>query len=121
VHAAIAEAMPALAQDEPGAALLFASVQENVNTVLHGFQHGMPSAVAPNAAIEYTRRLAQRDVGITALLRAYRIGQTRFQERCIEELMRYHDGNHLEANSARRIVKLTSAYVDAVVERLQEV
>jgi hypothetical protein len=121
VHAVITRAMPALAHDEPGAALLFASVQENINTILHAFQHGMPSAVAPNAAIEYARRLAQRDVGITALLRAYRIGQTCFQERCIEELIRDRDGDHAEANDARRIVKITSAYVDTVVEQLHEI
>ncbi|HTD36888.1 MAG TPA: helix-turn-helix domain-containing protein [Candidatus Limnocylindrales bacterium] len=121
VRTAIADALPALADDEPGAALLFASVQENVNTVLHGFQHGMPSVVAPNAAVAYARRVAQRDLGSTSLLRAYRVGLARFQERCIEELTRGRDGDHVEANSARRIVNVTSAYVDTILEQLDDI
>jgi DNA-binding PucR family transcriptional regulator len=43
-------------------------------------RHGIVTAhvEAPTAALEYARRLAQRDIPATALIRAYRVGQARF-------------------------------------------
>src|SRR5713226_683603 len=74
VYDVIADVLPRLGADERDNALLSASIQENVNTVLHILQHRIGSAVAPNAAIEFARRLAQRDIGVSALLRTYRVG-----------------------------------------------
>ena len=114
----ITEIVPALHGDERINALLFASVQENVNTMLHILQHDLRSSVAPNAAVEYSRRLAQRDVGISELLRAYRVGQTRFQRDFIDELLRRREGDHIEGGTALRMVELVSGYVDHVVEQI---
>jgi hypothetical protein len=52
--------------------LLDASVEENVVTVVHMLRHGIVTAhvEAPTAALKYARRLAQRDVPATALIRA---------------------------------------------------
>ena len=71
------------------AGLLEASVQENVDTMLHILSQRMELAAVdpPTAAVEYARRLAQRDVAVVALIRAYRIGQTQFLRLCIEDLI----------------------------------
>jgi hypothetical protein len=63
-------------------------VAENVATVLHILQHGidLDNVHAPAAAEEYARRLAQRGIPMAALLRAYRLGSTRFQHWCLQEL-----------------------------------
>ena len=56
--------IPELRGDDIVEKLLDASVQENVATLLHMFEHGLvPEDIqAPAAAVEYARRLAQRGV-----------------------------------------------------------
>ncbi|MET8246532.1 hypothetical protein ABZV31_20190 [Streptomyces sp. NPDC005202] len=65
----------ALEHDETLRGLLDASITENVVTSLHILTHAMdPHTVdAPASALTYARRLAQRDVSLSALLRAYRL------------------------------------------------
>lgn len=62
--------------------LLGASVEGNVETILHVLAHGLsPREIeAPPAAVEYARRLAQRGVPVNALVRAYRLGQAHLME-----------------------------------------
>lgn len=62
--------------------LLGASVEGNVETILHVLAHGLPprQVEAPPAAVEYARRLAQRGVPVNALVRAYRLGQAHLME-----------------------------------------
>jgi hypothetical protein len=115
----IQEVVPALHDDdERVAALLGASVQENINTVLHILQHEIRGVIAPNAAVEYAQRLAQRDVPMSPLLRAYRLGQTRFQREFIAELLRQRQSDHVEGAAAQLMVERVSAYVDNVVEQV---
>ena len=80
--------IPELRGDDIVEKLLDASVEENVATLLHVFEHGLvpDDLEAPAAAVEYARRLAQRGVPIIALVRAYRVGHGRFLSRCIDEL-----------------------------------
>ena len=79
VYGLIVRDIPQLRSDKPVLSLLEASVAENVATMLHVLQHDidLDKVHAPAAAQEYARRLAQRDVPISALLRAYRIGSDR--------------------------------------------
>ncbi|WP_157647121.1 PucR family transcriptional regulator [Actinomycetospora chiangmaiensis] len=62
--------------------LLGASVEGNVETIVHMLAHGLPPRriEAPPAAVEYARRLAQRGVPVNALVRAYRLGQAHLME-----------------------------------------
>jgi hypothetical protein len=64
--------IPVLAGEPALTSLLDASVEENVVTVVHMLCHGIVTAhvEAPTVALEYARRLAQRDVPATALIRA---------------------------------------------------
>jgi hypothetical protein len=115
----IQDLVPALRDDdERVAALLGASVQENVTSVLHMLQHDIPGVVAPNAAVAYAQRLAQRDVPMSPLLRAYRLGQTWFQREFITELLRQRQSDHVEGAATQLMVERTSLYVDKVVEQV---
>jgi DNA-binding PucR family transcriptional regulator len=112
--------IPQLRRDRPVLALLEASVAENVATLLHVLQHGidLEKVRAPTAAQEYARRLAQRDVPIAALLRAYRIGSAQFQDRCLEELGRSTDDARLVSAAGLRIADITARYIDRISEEL---
>ena len=120
IYRLIAREIPALTGDHRILTLLEASVRENVTTLLHVLQHGidLENVRAPAAAQEYARRLAQRGVPIAALLRAYRIGSARFQDRCLEELGRSTDDASLISAAGLRIAHNTAAYIDRISEEL---
>jgi DNA-binding PucR family transcriptional regulator len=88
--------------------------------VLHILQHGidLDRVHAPAAAEEYARRLAQRGSPMAALLRAYRIGSTRFQHWCLQELGRHTDDAAIVSAAGLRIAETTAAYIDRVSEEL---
>jgi DNA-binding PucR family transcriptional regulator len=120
IYGLIVRQIPQLRGDKRVLTLLEASVGENVATVLHIIQHGieLENVHAPAAAEEYARRLAQRGVPASALLRAYRIGAARFQDWCLEELGRSTDNASVVSAAALRIAAITSAYIDKVSEEL---
>jgi DNA-binding PucR family transcriptional regulator len=68
--------------------LLGASVEGNVDTMLHALRYyiAVERVEAPTAALEYARRLAQHGVPVNALVRAYRLGQRRLNELIFAEL-----------------------------------
>ena len=110
--------IPLLRGDKRVLMLLEASVGENVTTMLHIFQNGteLEKVNAPAAAEEYARRLAQRGAPIVALLRAYRIGLARFQDRCLQELGRLtHDASLLSATGLY-LAEISALYIDRVSE-----
>lgn len=112
--------IPELRGDDTVEKLLDASVEENVAALLHVFEHGtMPDLVdAPPAAMEYARRLAQRDVPIVALIRAYRIGHGRFLERCTKEIGARSDNAELTTAVTARMVEVSFRYIDRVSEQV---
>ncbi|HEX8863725.1 MAG TPA: helix-turn-helix domain-containing protein [Actinomycetes bacterium] len=120
VYQLIVRDIPQLRTDRRVLALLEASVAENVATMLHILQHGidLDRVHAPAAAEEYARRLAQRGIPMAALLRAYRIGSTRFQHWCLQELARHTDDAAVVSDAGLRIAETTAAYIDRVSEEL---
>jgi hypothetical protein len=68
--------------------LLGASVEGNVDTVLHALRYdiAVERVEAPTAALEYARRLAQQGMPVNALVRAYRLGQRTVNELIFAEL-----------------------------------
>ena len=120
IYGLIVREIPQLRGDKRVLTLLEASVGENVATLLHVIQHGieLENVHAPAAAEEYARRLAQRGVPASALLRAYRIGAARFQDWCLEELGRSTDNASIVSAAALRIAEITSAYIDKVSEEV---
>jgi hypothetical protein len=120
IYQLIVREIPQLRADSRVLALLEASVAENVATVLHILQHGidLDRVHAPAAAEEYARRLAQRGSPMAALLRAYRIGSTRFQHWCLRELAAQTDDAAIVSGAGLRIAETTAAYIDRVSEEL---
>jgi hypothetical protein len=123
VYDLIVREVPQLRSDGRVLALLESSVGENVATVLHILQHGIDveQVAAPAAAREYARRLAQRGVPMTALLRAYRVGSTRFQDWCLRELGLGGDDALIVSAAGRRITEVTAAYIDRISEEVVSV
>jgi hypothetical protein len=120
VRECIQAAVPALRGDERVTSLLEASVRENIDTMTHILRHGMrpEDADAPGAALEYGRRLAQRGVAIVALIRAYRVGQTRYLHRCLEEAMQQMGADEVDGAATVKIVQHVSEYIDRIVEQV---
>jgi len=120
IYRLIVEEIPQLRGDRRVLKLLEASVGENVAAMLHILQHGidLENVHAPAAAGEYARRLAQRGMPAAALLRAYRIGSTRFLDWCLQELARRTDDASLVSAAGMRIAGTTAAYIDKVSEEV---
>lgn len=114
------EDIPELRGDDVIAQLLDASIEENVMTVLHAFEHGIaPERVdPPAAAVEYARRLAQRGMPIVALIRSYRMGHGRFLTRCLQELTGRYEDTELVLAIVARMIELSFRYIDRVSEHV---
>ena len=119
IQAVIEEAIPGLRGDD-STRLLFASIGENVDAAIRAFVDldRPASTAAPAAAVDYARRLAHQDVPAALLIRAYRVGQARFFQHCIEELLRQSPGDHLEGLATLEMSEIVSDYVDNVVEQV---
>ncbi|MGW7259138.1 PucR family transcriptional regulator [Streptomyces sp. NPDC054834] len=102
---------------------LKASVEENIATLLHGFENGMPldNVEGPAAALDYARRLAQRNVPISSLVRSYRLGHCRFLEWCLDELRRQGPDEDVCTATARLMLEVSFGYIDRVSERVIDV
>jgi DNA-binding PucR family transcriptional regulator len=64
------------------------TVAANVHTVFSAIRHAIPieHVEPPTAALEYARRLAQREVSVTALIRGYRLGHEEFLNFLADEI-----------------------------------
>jgi DNA-binding PucR family transcriptional regulator len=120
IYKLILREIPELDEDKPLLALLASSVDSNVVTCLQIMQHRIDLAAvrAPASALEYARRLAQRGTPLTALLRAYRIGHTRFSEWLLLELARHTDDAGTVAETVRSITGLVAGYIDQISEEM---
>lgn len=108
-----------LQHDDELLGLLAASTEENVVTALHLLQHGLDAQTIdpPAAALQYARRLAQRSVPLSALLRSYRLGHARFLEALLQALSGAKGIEPALSGAAGvRLSQLTTRYIDRVVE-----
>ncbi|MEU9112386.1 helix-turn-helix domain-containing protein [Streptomyces sp. NPDC048483] len=107
-----------LEHDESLRGLLEASITENIVTALHVVLNRIdPQTVdAPASALSYARRLAQRDVPLSALLRAYRLGHAQSLDLLLGEAVRL--GLPDPAGTVITLVSLTSAYLDRVCDQV---
>jgi DNA-binding PucR family transcriptional regulator len=112
--------IPELHGDDALVSLLSASVESNVATLLHVLEHGMAldTLDAPPAAVEYARRVAQRGIPLHALIRAYRIGHTRFLQWCLDEVLQQIDDSAVVRAVTRRILEQSFRYIDRISEQM---
>jgi len=120
VGAYIIAEIPELRGDATVLKILQASVAENVATLLHVFENDMPldKIEGPAAALEYARRLAQRGLSLSAMVRAYRIGHWRFLQWCLDELNRQNADEDLAAATNRRMLQVSFGYIDRITEHV---
>jgi PucR-like helix-turn-helix protein/diguanylate cyclase with GGDEF domain len=112
--------VPELRGDELLERLLYAGVDENLGAILHllGLRISLDNVAAPSAAVEYARRLAQREVSVTALVRAYRIGHALFLEWFLGEVAEQEPDPRLAPVITHRILELSFGYIDRVSEQV---
>ncbi|MFD8719252.1 PucR family transcriptional regulator [Streptomyces sp. NPDC059629] len=110
--------IPELRGDSTVVKILQASITENVATLLHVFENDIPleKIEGPAAALEYARRLAQRGIPLSAMVRAYRLGHWRFLQWCLDELNRENADDDLHTATSRRMLRVSFGYIDRVTE-----
>ncbi|MFE8953652.1 PucR family transcriptional regulator [Streptomyces althioticus] len=100
--------------------LLHASVESNVKTFFHIARYGVPvdTVEAPWPAVEYARRLAQREISSNALLRAYRLGHRRALEWVAGELAVVEPDGRISFAALQMLQDTAFAYIDRVSEQV---
>src|ERR1700693_16706 len=88
IRDSLEDQIPELRGDARIIELLDASVEGNVETLLHALRHdiAVERVEVPTAALEYARRLAQHGGAGNALVRAYRLGQRSLNELVFREV-----------------------------------
>lgn len=96
--------------------LLVSSISENTLLLIQTLYEGHdPTAVeAPAGAVLYARKLAQNDVSMAALMRAYRFGQARFTAMCLEVAAEL--GERYEISVLSTIVTKVAQFIDRICE-----
>ncbi|WP_406280305.1 helix-turn-helix domain-containing protein [Nocardia sp. NBC_00881] len=94
--------------------MLEASVHGNVATVIHVLINDIPvDHLQPTtAAVEYARRLAQRDVPSNSLVRAYHMGQHAMLRICHDEIAGRGLPAPLTLAVIKRLTEIIYSYVD---------
>ncbi|MDR7170641.1 hypothetical protein J2W56_004392 [Nocardia kruczakiae] len=117
---ALEQRIPELRGDARTVELLGASVEGNVDTILHALRHGIAveRITAPTAALEYARRLAQHGVPVNALVRAYRLGQRRLTELVFAELHAIDMDPTTRIAVIEEITDVLFAYIDWISQQV---
>jgi len=109
-----------LGEDERLIDLLGASIEGNVDNILHSLRYGIPvdRIEPPSAGFEYARRLAQRGVPVNALVRAYRLGQQFLLRAAYEESRSRTIDVAVQHQAYDRIVTNTFDYIDMMSQQV---
>lgn len=99
--------------------LMGASIAGNLDNIVHSLRHNIPvdRAEPPSAAFEYARRLAQRGVPVSALVRAYRLGQ-KYLLRVTYPATMASGAPEVDAAAYDEIVQRTFDYIDWISQRV---
>ena len=100
--------------------LLEASIEGNLETIAQVIRYNIPVAeiAAPPTAVEYARRLAQRGVSSSALLRAYRLGQETATAWALERISEEEPDSRVAYAAGQGFVAIAFRYIDAVSEQV---
>ncbi|MGW4351868.1 PucR family transcriptional regulator [Nocardia sp. NPDC004582] len=114
--AATRSQISALDRDARMRTLLEASITENIVAVMQflGSADADEPGQPPPSALAYARLLAQRDVPLAALIRAYRIGHTRLLDVAMEHVLRSAGPD--SGVAIVHLVNRSARYVDRVCE-----
>lgn len=120
IRTLLADRIEELRGDQRIIELLGASIEGNVETILHILQHDIEAQHVdpPAAAVEYARRLAQRGVPVNALVRAYRLGQDHFLKWSFAEIERQIEDPRVPFHACQRFVSVTFNYIDWISQQV---
>ena len=96
------------------------NVAANIDTVFSAIRHGIPveHVEAPTAALEYARRLAQRDIAANTLVRAYRIGHQEVLKILLEEIRTSELDPQRRLDVFDEILTVTFRYIDWISQQV---
>ena len=114
------EQIPELRGDARIMELLGASVEGNVDTVLHALRYdiAVERVESPTAALEYARRLAQHGVPVNALVRAYRLGQRQMNEIVFAEVRAIDIPESVRYTVIEAITRTLFEYIDWISQQV---
>ncbi|MFP4634528.1 MAG: helix-turn-helix domain-containing protein [Nitriliruptoraceae bacterium] len=115
--------IPELHGDDAIRELLVASTASNLSVMFEALRHGIAvdQIEVPTPAAAYAQRLAQRDLPVEALLRAYRLGDHRFIQWFMERLATWVSSPEQLERATSEVVSFVVDYVDRVSEALIEI
>lgn len=118
----ISAQLPELSHDAQVRDLMVSTVRENLIAALRVFAGDThPVDVSsPPVALEFARRLAQRGIPITTMLRAYRLGQAAFQQEMIARIATERMSAGDMAAAARELSSIAFTYIDKISEEVVE-
>jgi hypothetical protein len=107
-----------LASDARLSALLEASVTENIVSVINYLESGTPinDLDASSAALTHARTLAQRDIPLSVLFRAYRVGYAKFLQVGLD-VVAESDPVH-QVRLTHMLINRSSDFIDKVSEQV---
>ena len=96
--------------------LLRDTVSSNIDTFFSAIRHRIPieHIEPPAAALEYARRLAQREVSANALVRAYRLGHEAVLKIALEEVRASELDAKLSLSVYERFAAISFDYIDRI-------
>lgn len=102
--------------DTPLLQLLRDTVASNIDTFFSAIRHriSIEHIEPPAAALEYARRLAQREVSANALVRAYRLGHQAVLKIALEEIRVSELDPKLSLGVYELIARISFAYIDRI-------
>ena len=116
----LAETSDEIVADQQILDVLHASIESNLETLVQIARYDIPveEVSSPPAAEEYARRLAQRGISSTVLVRAYRLGQQLVLQWAFGEIARREPDAEIAYTASRLFTDLTFRYVDSISEQV---
>jgi DNA-binding PucR family transcriptional regulator len=120
IRLSLEEEIPELRGDARIIEMHGASVEGNVDTLLHALRYGIAveRVEAPTAALEFARRLAQHGVPVNALVRAYRLGQRRMNELVFREVGAINVAAPVRLSVLEAITATLFEYIDWISQQV---
>ncbi|OBI92403.1 hypothetical protein [Mycobacterium asiaticum] len=120
IQTGLEEQIPELGSDAGMANMLAASVRTNLLTVFDVLLHGseIDRIGVPEPALEYARLVAQHDLPLTTLVRAYRLGQRHLTELVFAELSELAFEPNTRVAVIEGITAVVLDYVDRVSQQM---
>ena len=109
-----------LSGDQPLVQLLRDTVAVNVDAFFSSIRHGIPirNLEPATAALEYARRLAQREVSVDALVRAYRLGHQAALNVVLDEIRASNMDPALRLDVYELMAAVSFEYIDWISQRV---